>query len=206
MGTEVKESDKILRDHGIILLSGEIDDIMAERVCQNIIGFNLRGDVSQIHLVINSPGGLCPAGFAIIDMMEWSRVPVHTSGIGMVGSMALMVFMAGTKGRRVISSKTSILSHRYSSTSKGNHSQLLASRREQDLEHERIVEHFLSHSCVKCREVLEQYLLRDVDTWLSPEEAIQFGLADQIDLNRLIDVGSNDTQIFPLVAGGKERA
>lgn len=195
MGTDVKESSEILRGNGIILLSGEIDEIMAERICQDIIGFNLRGDVSQIHLVINSPGGLCPAGFAIINMMEWSRLPVRTSGIGMVGSMGLMVFMAGSKGRRVITSKTSILSHRYSSTTGGNHSQLLANRKEQDLEHERIIEHYLSHSGVNTREELEQYLLRDVDTWLSPDEATQLGLADMVEPMRLIDIDSFEMQL-----------
>ncbi len=190
MGTDVKESNEILRGHGIILLSGEIDESMAERICQDIIGFNLRGDVSQIHLVINSPGGLCPAGFAIINMMEWSKLPVYTSGIGMVASMGLMVFMAGAKGKRVITSKTSILSHRYSSMSKGNHSQLLASRKEQDLEHERIVEHYLNYSNIKSRKELERYLLCDVDTWLSPEEAIRFGLADIVEPMRLLEMES----------------
>lgn len=189
MGNEGKETEKILSEHVIITLTGEIDEILADKICQDIIGFNLRGDVSRIHLIINSPGGLCSAGFAIIDLMEWSRVPVHTSGIGMVGSMGLMVFMAGAKGRRVITAKTSILSHRYSSMSKGNHSQLLASRKEQDLEHERIVEHYLNYSNVKSRKELEQYLLCDVDTWLSPEEAIRFGLADIVEPMRLLEMG-----------------
>jgi len=190
MGTDVKESDKILREHGIILLSGEIDEVIAERICQDIIGFNLRGDVTQIHLIINSPGGSCPGGFAIINMMEWSKIPVCTSGVGMVCSMGLMVFMAGARGRRVITTKTSILSHRYSSMSKGNHSQLLASRKEQDMEHERIVEHYLNYSSVKSRKELEQYLLCDVDTWLSPEEAVRFGLADVVEPLRLLEVES----------------
>jgi len=197
MGTDVKESNEILRGHGIIFLSGEIDEVIAERICEDITAFNLRDDLKEINLIINSPGGLCPAGYAIINMMEWSKLPVHTSGIGMIGSMALMVFMAGTKGRRVITSKTSILSHRYSSSTKGNHSQLLANRKEQDLEHERIVEHYLSHLGVQSREELEQYLLRAVDTWLSPDEAIQLGLADMVEPMQLIDIDSVSRQIPP---------
>ena len=197
MGSEIKESKDIIRESGIILLSGGIEEETAERICQDIIGFNLRSDVSQIHLIINSHGGMCPAGFAIIDMMEWSRLPVHTSGIGMVGSMGLMVFMAGTMGRRVVTSRTSILSHRFSGMTKGNHSQLLAGRKEQDLEHERIVEHYLSYSSVKSREDLEQYLLRDVDTWLSPDEAIRLGLADMIEPVQLIDLDSIEKKISP---------
>jgi len=195
MGYEGKETDKILREHGVITMFGEIDEVMADRVCQDIIGFNLAGGVNQIHLVINSPGGLCPAGFAIINMIEWSRIPVHTSGIGMIGSMALLVFMAGARGRRVITDKTSILSHRFSSMTTGNHSQLLASRKEQDLEHERIVEHYLAYSDVKSRTDLEEYLLRDVDTWLSPGEAIRFGLADIIDPVQIVDIDSSVKRI-----------
>lgn len=197
MGKNGKESADVLRNYGVITLSGEIDECMAERICQDIIGFNLEGGLSRITLIINSPGGSCPAGFAIISAMEWSRLPVHTSGIGMVGSMGLMVFMAGVKGSRVITTKTSILSHRYSSMSQGNHSQLLADRKEQDLEHERIVEHYLSYSDVKSQEKLEKYLLRDVNTWLSPDEAITFGLADIIEPMQLIDIDSRSRQISP---------
>jgi ATP-dependent Clp protease protease subunit len=68
----------------------------------------------------------------------------------------------------------------------GNHSQLLASRKEQDLEHARIVEHYLRYTNLNSREELEKHLLRDVDTWLSAEEAVQFGLADIVEpINRL---------------------
>jgi len=99
----------------------------------------------------------------------------------MIASMALLIFMTGEKGHRVITPRTSILSHRYSAFSFGNHSQLIAGRKEQDLEHERIINHYLSYSGIKSREELERFLLKDVDTWLMPEEAIQYGLADVIE-------------------------
>jgi ATP-dependent Clp protease protease subunit len=132
-------------------------------------------------MVINSPGGSCPAGFSIIDIMEWSRIPIYTTGIGMIASMALLIFMSGEKGRRVITPRTSILSHRFYALSLGSHSQLIAGRKEQDLEHERILQHYLAYSSIKDRAELEKYLLRDVDTWLTPEEAVQHGLADRIE-------------------------
>ena len=116
--------------------------------------------------------------------MEWSRIPIYTTGIGMIASMGLLIFMTGEKGRRVITSRTSILSHRFSAFNVGNHSQLIAGRKEEDLEHERIISHYLTYSSINERAELESYLLREVDTWLSPDEAIKYGLADMIEKPR----------------------
>lgn len=170
-----------LDDYGIIYISGGIDSGTAESVCKQIIEYNIKGEVNQIQMIINSPGGSCPAGFSIIDIMEWSRIPIYTTGIGMIASMGLLIFMTGEKGRRVITPRTSILSHRFSTISSGNHSQLIASRKEEDLEHQRILDHYLAYSSVKEPRQLEEQLLRDVDTWLSPDEAIRYGLADRVE-------------------------
>ncbi|MCR4287456.1 MAG: ATP-dependent Clp protease proteolytic subunit [Deltaproteobacteria bacterium] len=179
VGKEDKGAE--LRDYGVIYLSGAIDDKSSEEVCKEIIECNLEGKVGHIQLIINSAGGSCSAGFAIIDMMEWSHLPVYTTGIGLVASMGLLIFMAGERGRRVITPRTSILSHRYSTMTMGNHSQLLASRKEQDLVYGRIIDHYLVYSSVDTPEELEKYLLRDVDTWLSTDEAIKYGLADIVE-------------------------
>ena len=181
MGTNGVNCIKSLRDYGIIYLSGTIVDVISENVCKEIIECNMNEKVDHIQLIINSPGGLCPAGFAIIDIMEWSRLPIYTTGIGMIASMGLLIFMTGQKGRRIITPRTSILSHRYSAISWGNHSQLLAGRKEQDLEHKRILDHYLRYSSIKKRADLEKHLLRDVDTWLTPEEAVKFGIADIVE-------------------------
>ena len=170
-----------LSDYGIIYISGSIDGGTAESVCKEIIEYNIKGEAEQIQMIINSPGGSCPAGFSIIDIMEWSRIPIYTTGIGMIASMGLLIFMTGEKGRRVITPRTSILSHRFSAFNIGNHSQLIAGRKEEDLEHERILSHYQAYSNIKGKDELEKYLLRDVDTWLSPDEAIQYGLVDRIE-------------------------
>lgn len=173
-----------LSDYGIIYISGAIDGGTAESVCKEVIEYNIKGEVNQIQMIINSPGGSCPAGFSIIDIMEWSRIPIYTTGIGMIASMGLLIFMTGEPGRRVITPRTSILSHRFSAFNIGSHSQLIAGRKEEDMEHERILSHYQAYSNIKSREELEKYLLRDVDTWLSPEEAVQHGLADRIEALR----------------------
>lgn len=182
--TEKEKKENGLDDYGIIYMSGAINSGMAETVCKQIIEYNIKGEVNQIQMVINSPGGSCPAGFSIIDIMEWSRIPIYTTGIGMIASMGLLIFMTGEKGRRVITPRTSILSHRFSAFNYGNHSQLIAGRKEEDLEHERIINHYLAYSSIKDRAELESYLLRDVDTWLTPDEALKHGLADIVEKPR----------------------
>jgi len=149
-----------------------------------VIQLNLAAQVPHIQLIVNSPGGGLSAGFAIIDIMEWSQIPVFTTGIGMIASMGLMVFMAGERGHRVLTPRTSVLSHRFTGLSFGKHSELVAGRKEQDLAHCRIVNHYIQHTNVKSEEDLGRTLLRDSDVWLTPEEAVRFGLADLVQKDR----------------------
>jgi ATP-dependent Clp protease protease subunit len=178
---EKEREEKGLSDYGIIYLSGVINEGTAESVCKEIIEYNIKGNINQVQMVINSPGGTCTAGFSIIDIMEWSNIPIYTTGIGIIASMGLLIFMAGAKGHRVITPRTSILSHRFSAMNMGNHSQLIAGRREEDMLHERILNHYMTYSNIKDRKELEKYLLRDVDTWLSTEEAVQLGIVDVVE-------------------------
>ena len=171
---------KGLEDYGIVFLSGPIEEGAARSVCEKIIEINVAEEADFIQMIINSPGGTCSAGFAIIDLMEWSRLPIYTTGIGMIASMSLAVFMAGEKGHRVITPRTSILSHRFSALSYGNHSELIAKRKEEDLMHERLLRHYLEHTNLKTEEEVTGKLLRDVDTWLTGVEAVEFGIADVI--------------------------
>lgn len=181
-----KETDetRTLDEYGIIFLSGEINQEAAEETCRLIIEFNVSQTSEFIQLIINSAGGICSAGFAIIDMMDWSDLPVYTTGVGIIGSMALGVFMAGEKRHRVLTPHTSVLSHRFSSLTMGNHSELVARRREEDMMHKRLIEHYLRHSALETVDEVEEKLLRDVDTWLSPREAVDFGMADLIQESR----------------------
>ena len=78
MAKEKTEEKKGLKDYGIIYISGSIDDGTSAEVCREIIEINVAGEVDTIQLIINSAGGSCYAGFAIIDIMEWSRIPIFS--------------------------------------------------------------------------------------------------------------------------------
>lgn len=172
------------RESGILYLFGSIEDAQASSLCEKIIELNIGGETPQIQMIINSPGGSIDAGFAIIDIMEWSQIPIYTTGIGSIASMGLLIFMAGEPGRRVLTPRTSILSHRYSSWVIGKHSDLIATRKEQDLIHCRIINHYIQHTKVASEEELNRTLLRDMDTWLTPQEAVDCGIADCIQGDR----------------------
>ena len=191
-----KEPDerRTLDEHGIIFVSGEIAKDSATAICEKIIEFNVSQDPGFIQLIINSGGGQCAAGFAVIDLMDWSRLPVYTTGIGMVGSMALAIFMAGDKGHRVLTPRTSVLSHRFSAINWGNHSELVAHRKEEDFLHRRLLGHYLSHTLLDSEEEVTERLLADVDTWLTPEEAREMGIADIIQPDRKVGPPSDSEE------------
>ena len=131
--------------------------------------------------MVSSWGGSVYAGFALTDIMEGSRLPVHTVGVGMIASAGLMIFMAGAKGHRILTPNTEILSHQYSNVEYGKEHELIASRRANDLTSERIMVHYMKHTGLKEKDIRKN-LLPPEDIWLSAKEAKKFGLCDKIKL------------------------
>ena len=127
---------------GIMYFSDGFDSNTTKPVIQTIIEKNLMPNSqrpNELTLVINSPGGQVHSAFALIDTMKGSAIPVKTVGLGMIASCGLLTFMSGTKGRRVITPNTSILSHQYSWGSGGKEHELFARVREFELSTARTV-------------------------------------------------------------------
>lgn len=177
---DTQEKEERVIDKGVIFLMGNIDSSLSERICKEIIKLNIGAEQQFIQLIINSNGGYCSDGFAIIDIIEWSKIPVYTTGIGRIASMGLLIFITGEKGHRVLTPRTSILSHRFSALEFGNYSQLIAQRKEDDLMHQRIINHYFQHTKITTEKELNEKLLKDIDTWLTPEQAVEYGIADLI--------------------------
>lgn len=177
---DTPEKEERAIDKGVIFLMGNIDSSLSERICKEIIKLNIGAEQQFIQLIINSNGGYCSDGFAIIDIIEWSKIPVYTTGIGRIASMGLLIFITGEKGHRVLTPRTSILSHRFSALEFGNYSQLIAQRKEDDLMHQRIINHYFQHTKITTEKELNEKLLKDIDTWLTPEQAVEYGIADLI--------------------------
>ena len=136
-----------------------------------------------LNLIICSPGGDLNAAFAVIDVMRGSAIPVRTIGLGQIASAGLMIFIAGTKGHRLLTPNTSILSHQYSWGAFGKEHELFATVKEFDLTTKKMIEHYKKCSGLPEKKIRE-VLLPPQDMWLSPHEAKKLGLCDDVkDLN-----------------------
>lgn len=133
----------------------------------------------HLTLMICSPGGEVSSAFALIDVMKGSKIPVHTLGIGEIASCGLLTFMSGEQGHRAVTPNTSILSHQYSWGSHGKEHELFARVREFELTSERMLAHY--KKCTGLTEdKIRKYLLPEKDVWLSADEAVKYGIADEI--------------------------
>ena len=162
--------------------SDGFDSNTTKPVIQTIIEKNLMPNSqrpNELTLVINSPGGQVHSAFALIDTMKGSAIPVKTVGLGMIASCGLLTFMSGTKGRRVITPNTSILSHQYSWGSVGKEHELFARVKEFELSTARMMDHYKKCTGLSEKKIRE-ILLPAEDVWLSAKEAVKYGIADKI--------------------------
>lgn len=133
----------------------------------------------KIKMIINSYGGDLACTFALIDIMKSSKIPIHTYGLGNILSCGFITFIAGTKGKRFITKNTSILSHQYSWINLGKEHELLASVKEMGNISHRMMEHYKEHTGLSEKQI-KKYLLPAEDVWLTAEEAVDLGVADEI--------------------------
>ena len=167
---------------GIIYFSDPFTSESTKPVINTIIEKNLMPNSErpkEITLVINSPGGSVHAAFALIDTMKGSAIPIKTVGLGLIASCGVLTFMAGTKGKRLITPNTSILSHQYSWGSQGKEHELFARVREYELSTERMIEHYKKCTGLNEKKIRE-VLLPPQDVWLSAKDAVKYGIADKI--------------------------
>ena len=167
----------------IIFLTGEVTQETADDVAKQMIVFDIqnkvKGEQLPITLIINSPGGGLHAGWQICDIMDYIETPVYTTGLGEIASAALMIFMNGEPGHRVLTDRTSVMSHRYSWGVSGNHAELIAAQPEFQNVHKRILEHYVECTGLTVAKI-EEELLRPYNVWLNPRKAVKLGIADKI--------------------------
>ena len=174
-------SDQILHARGVFTIFGEINADTCQQVVQFIMAHNMvtRPKTKNITLVINSEGGSLLDAFAVIDVIRSSAVPVHTLGIGQISSAALMIFMAGHSGQRVITANTSILSHQWDGSFTGKLHELMSMKTDMELTQARVINHYREFSCLDT-DAIQKLLLPPHDVFLSAAQAVEYGIADRI--------------------------
>ena len=176
-----KEPSRLLQEAGMYVFMGEITDDAIRPIIEWILVENhvVRKKKKELLLMICSEGGAMESAFALIDVMRASSIPIKTVGLGSVASSALLIFLAGTPGRRMLTSNTSILSHQYSWGSDGKHHELFAMTKEFGLAQQRMMDHYRVTTGLD-EEVIKQRLLPASDVYLSAEEALALGICDFI--------------------------
>ena len=165
---------------GIYLFMDEVSDITCKDVITFIISKNLvKPYPKYLQLVINSGGGDLNSAFAVIDTMKGSAIPIYTVGLGLVASAAFAIFIAGEKGKRVLTPNTSILSHQYSWGTYGKEHELLATTREYELTTQRMINHYKKCTGLTEKKIRE-HLLPPQDVWLSATQAKKLGICDSV--------------------------
>lgn len=182
VATAARQPGELMWNAGIYYMADAFQYDSTKPIVQWIIEKNLLPAAErpkELTLIINSPGGSVHAAFALIDTMKGSAIPIKTVGLGLIASCGVLTFMAGTKGRRILTPNTSILSHQYSWGSSGKEHELFARVREFELSTERMLDHYKKCTGLK-EKVIREVLLPPEDKWLSAKEAVKYGIADAI--------------------------
>jgi len=168
------------KNPAIKLLFDDIGKEIAKDVSDWIIEANTaEKQPTMLTLIINSQGGnLCDA-FAIIDIMNASKIMIKTVGLGQIQSSGLMIFLAGAPGHRTITSNTSIMSHQYSWESVGKHHELMAAAKEYELSIGRMMNLYRKTTLLDDAKI-KKYLLSTSDVYLSSEDALKYGICDVV--------------------------
>ena len=165
----------------IVFLTGAVFDEVSSLVCAQLLFLESENPSKDISFYINSPGGVVSAGLAIYDTMQYIRSPVSTVCIGMAASMGSLLLTAGAKGKRFALPNARIMVHQPSGGAQGQATDIEIQAREILSLRKRLNEIYVRHTGQPI-EAIERKLERD--SYMSAEEAQEFGLVDQVVENR----------------------
>lgn len=169
---------RLLRER-IIMMTGPVQDHMASCIVAQMLFLEAEDPTRDIHLFINSPGGVVTAGLSIYDTMQFIQPDVSTVVLGQACSMGSFIAQAGAKGKRFVLPNSRTMIHQPSGGSQGMASDIEIAAREILNIKRRLTELYVHHnSAGKTYEEFENAM--DRDRFLSAQEAVDFGLADQI--------------------------
>lgn len=165
----------------VIFVSGPVEDGMVALVCAQLLYLEAENPKKEIQMYINSPGGVVSSGLAIYDTMQYIRSPVATLCMGYAASMGSFLLAAGAPGQRISLPNARIMVHQPSGGYSGKASDI--ERHAEDILKikRRLNEIYAKHTGRTYDEVEEKL---DADTFMTPEEARDWGLVDHVQENR----------------------
>ena len=161
----------------IIFLTGPVYDQVSALLCAQLLFLESENPNKEISFYINSPGGVVSAGLAIYDTMQYIRSPVSTVCVGLAASMGSLLLTAGAEGKRFALPNSQVMIHQPSGGAQGQASDIAIQAREILKTRERLNKMYVHHTGQTIKEI-EKNMERD--TYLTAEEARDFGLIDEV--------------------------
>ncbi len=165
---------RLLKDR-IIFLGGEIDDHLSNLVVAQLLFLEAEDPDKDIHLYINSPGGVVTSGMAIYDTMQYIKAPVSTICVGQAASMAALLLAGGEKGRRFSLNHARIMIHQPLGGFQGQATDIHIHAQE-ILRMKKKLNELLAHHTGQPLEKVEADTERDY--FMSSEDARNYGIID----------------------------
>ena len=165
----------------IIFLVGPVHDGVSSLICAQLLFLESENPNKDIAFYINSPGGVVSSGLAIYDAMQYIRSPVSTVCVGQAASMGSLLLCAGAKGKRYALPNARVMVHQPSGGAQGQATDIEIQAREILALRARLNEIYVKHTGQPL-EVISAAVERD--KFLSPVEAKDFGLIDEVVANR----------------------
>ena len=165
----------------IIFLTGPVYDHVSALICAQLLFLESENPNKDIAFYINSPGGVVSAGLAMYDTMQYIRSPVSTVCIGQAASMGSLLLAAGAKDKRFALPNARVMVHQPSGGAQGQATDIEIQAREILKLRQRLNEIYVKHTGQPI-DVIERKLERD--SFMSAEEAKEFGIVDQVVENR----------------------
>ena len=171
----------------IIFLTGPVHDDVSSVICAQLLFLESENPSKDISFYINSPGGVVTSGLAIYDTMNYVRPDVSTVCFGQAASMGSLLLAAGAVGKRYALPNSRIMMHQPSGGFQGQATDIEIHAREILNLKARLNQIYVDHTG-KSLEVIEQSIERD--NFLSPDDAKEFGLIDEVVTSRPTDTES----------------
>ncbi|NOZ02694.1 MAG: ATP-dependent Clp protease proteolytic subunit [Deltaproteobacteria bacterium] len=179
---------RLLKDR-IIFLGWPIDDNLASVVVAQFLFLESEDPDKDIYLYINSPGGLVHSGLAIYDTMQYVKCPISTICIGQCASMSALLLCAGTRGKRFALPHSRLLLHQPLGSFSGQAADVDIQAKEILYLKSQITELFALHTGQTRERIGED---SDRDFFLGPDEAVEYGLIDEVITRRTLDVKTRE--------------
>jgi ATP-dependent Clp protease protease subunit len=163
----------------IVFLNGEVNDAVSNSICAQLLFLEAEDQDADISFYINSPGGVVTAGLAIYDTMQYITPDVSTIVMGQAASMGSLLSQSGAPGKRFILPKARTMIHQPSGGAQGTASDIEIQYKEIERTKKDLTEIYVEHN-TKGKSYLEFEEGMDRDNFLTAQEAIDWGLADEI--------------------------